>query len=181
MKRSSKLHLALMASLPAALSGCDNPAITGEQNPDWQSAQVAQAAVDCSTAELMQTDACRAQLEQLLATSARYGSQQDCEQANGQCARIEDNGQSAWIGPVTGFVGGYLLAEALDEVGDAFERKRRYGGGYRGGYRSGGTYPSTTGRGSYPATTAPPPPTRAITQSRSGFGSTASARSSFGG
>lgn len=176
MKRSAHLRLALMASLPAAVAGCDNPAINGQPNQvqDWS-----QAAVDCSTAELMQTEDCKLQLESVLANSPRYGSQAECEATNGECAQIDENGQSAWIGPMGGFVTGYLLAQALDEVGDAFERKRRYNAGYRpGGYRS----PGTTGRSGYPTTgAAPPPPARAITQSRSGFGSTASARSSFGG
>lgn len=177
MKRSPHLRLVLMTTaLPAALAGCDNPAITSDAaGQDWQG-----AAVDCSTAELMQTDACKAELERMIATSPRYGSQQDCEGAvGGACAQTDEGGQSAWIGPTTGFLGGFLLARALDDVGDAFERKRRYGStGYGGGYRS--SYPST-GRGSYPATGALPPPARAITQSRSGFGSTSSARSSFGG
>lgn len=175
MKRSSSLRLALMATaLPAALGGCDNPAITGQPAPgDWQ------AQADCSTAELMRTEACEARLEALLANAPRYGSREDCELANGECAQIDENGRSAWIGPTMGFVGGYLLAEALDEVGDAFERKRRYGG-YRGGYRSGTAYPSTA-RGMPSTDVAAPPPSRAITQSRSGFGSMSSARSSFGG
>lgn len=176
MKRSSKLHLALMASLPAVLAGCDNPAVNGDPGaPDWQG-----AAVDCSTAELMQTDACKAELERMIATSPRFGSRQDCESSvAGACAQTDEGGQTAWVGPTTGFLTGFLLARALDDVGDAFERKRRYGStGYGGGYRS--SYPAITGRGGYPVSAPPPPPARAITQSRSGFGSTSSARSSFG-
>ena len=172
MKRSSNLRLALMATLPAALAGCDNPAITGEQ----QAAQDWQAAVDCSTPDLMRTDACRTELENLLAGSPRYGSQAQCEgELGGACTQITEDGGNVWVGPLTGFVTGYLLSEAIDEIGDAYKYKRR------AGYRDYRSYPRT-GRG-YPATTpsAPPPPTRAITQSRSGFGSTASARSSFGG
>lgn len=177
MKRSAHLRLALMAAaIPAAVGGCDNPAITGDAMADgWQG-----TAVDCSTADLMRTDACKAELERMIATSPRYGSQQECEGAvGGECARTDESGQSAWIGPTTGFVSGFLLAQVLDEVGDAFERKRRHGyTGYGGGYRS--SYPASTGRGSYPAADARQAPTRAITQSRSGFGSKSSARSSFG-
>lgn len=183
MKRSKHLRLALVATVPMALAGCDNPGITGAQGPDqdWSAAQVTQTGVDCSTAERMQTEDCRLELERVLAASPRYGSQGDCEGAMGApCGKIDENGSAMWIGPVTGFVGGLLLAEALDEVGDAYARKRRYNAGYRaGGYRAG--YPATTGRPGYPTTAAPPPaPTRAITESRSGFGSTSSARSSFG-
>ena len=170
MKRSAHLRLALVAAIPVAAGGCDNPAITGDQAQDWQG-----AAVDCSTAELMRTDSCKAELERMIATSPRFGTQQECEGAvGGACAQTDEGGQTAWIGPTTGFVSGFLMAQLLDEVGDAFERKRRYGStGYGGGYRS--SYPAVT-RNNYPAA-----PTRAITQSRSGFGSTSSARSSFGG
>lgn len=177
MKRSSTLRLTLMTAVPLALAGCDNPAITGDGSQDW-----AGPAYDCSTAEYMQTEACKAELERMIATAPRFGTQGECEGAvGGQCAQTDEGGQSVWIGPTTGFITGFLLANALDEVGDAFERKRRYGHtGYGGGYRS--SYPAYTGRGGYPATsTAPMPPARAITQSRSGFGSTSSARSSFGG
>ena len=176
MKRSATLRLTLMTAVPLALAGCDNPAITGDgASNDW-----AGPAYDCSTAEYMQTEACKAELERMIATAPRFGSQGECENAvGGNCAQTDESGQVAWIGPTTGFIGGFLLAQALDEVGDAFERKRRYGStGYGGGYRSG--YPSTTGRGTT-AATAPAPPARAITQSRSGFGSTSSARSSCGG
>ena len=179
MKRSAHLRLVLLAAaIPAAVGGCDNPAVSGDAAAtDWQG-----AAIDCSTADLMQTDACKAELERMIATAPRYGSQEDCEgSVGGACAQTAEGGQTAWIGPTTGFLGGFLLARALDDVGDAFERKRRYGStGYGGGYRS--SYPTITGRGGYPATaTTPPPPARAVTRSRSGFGSTSSARSSFGG
>lgn len=178
MKRSAHLRLALMAvAIPAAVGGCDNAAITGDTGPDWQG-----AAIDCSTAELMQTDGCKAELERMIATSPRFGSEQECEGAvSGNCERTDEGGQTTWIGPTTGFFTGFLLARALDDVGDAFERKRRYGStGYGGGYRS--SYPDITRKGGYPVNApAPPPPARAITKSRSGFGSTSSARSSFGG
>lgn len=178
MKRSSNLRLALMASaLPMAMTACDNPAITGDGagQPGWDTPEL--GTVDCTTAERMQTDACKAQLERLLDTSRRYGSQQDCELANAECAQVNENGNSPWIGPVGGFVSGMLLSQALNDLSG-----RRYNAGYRGGYRT-GNYPATTGRTTYPTAGAPPPapPARAITQSRSGFGSSSSARRSFGG
>ena len=189
MKRSSHLRLALMASaLPAALTACDNPAVTGgQQNPgDWSapaiSAPAAASSIDCSTAELMRTDACKAELERILDESPRYGSGEECRTASGgECQQVNQNGQSAWVGPMTGFIGGMILANVIDEIGDRHRRGYRYAP-YRGGYRGG--YPANTGRGGYPTTSAPPPPpppTRAVTQSRSGFGSTSSARRSFGG
>lgn len=173
MKRSSALRLSLLAATPLVLAGCDNPAITGKQaaQQDW-------AVVDCSTAELMRTEACRTELENLLAGSPRYGSQSQCEnELGGTCAQINEDGGNVWVGPMTGFMTGYLLSEVIDEIGDAYKVKRR--AGYRD-YR-GTRYPGN--RGTYPSTRpdAAPPPTRAITQSRSGFGSTSSARSSFGG
>lgn len=167
MKRSTHLRLALMASLPAVLTACDNPAITGQPQ--------ALAPADCSTAERLQGEACQAELERLVETSARYGSREDCEQGvGGECEEVDSGGQRAWIGPTTGFLTGYLLRDALDRAGDRYERRRR-AGGYAGGYRDGYRTPPPV-----PATTAPPPD-RAITQSRSGFGSSASARSSFRG
>lgn len=205
MKRSNTLRLTLMASaLPLALTACDNPSINGQaalaemerQNELARIERAAQAsaaatpAVDCSSAELMQTKACKAELERLLTESPRFGTRDECLMATGNdCQQVHLDGQSAWIGPLVGFASGMILAEAIDEIGDAFERKRRYGSPYRERHRSGSypssgsRYPATTSRSSYPTASAPPPPppTRAITQSRSGFGSTASARSSFGG
>lgn len=180
MKRSGSLRLTLLTgTLPLALTACDNPAINGQQDPngDWQASQVETAApVDCSTVELMQTDACKADLERVLDESPKYGSGDECRAATGaDCQQVRYNGQSTWMSPLTGFVGGMILSNLIDEIGDRHRRGYRYApyGSYRGGYRTAPSYPSA---GAPP----PPPPTRAITQSRSGFGSTSSARSSFG-
>lgn len=179
MKRSSHLRLALIATVPVALTGCDNPAINGDANQGWEAPAVAAAAstIDCSTTELMQTTACKAELERVLEESARYGSAEECKtNTGGECQQVTNNGQSAWMGPFTGFVGGMLLGNAIGSIGDYHRRGYRYGGysgGYNGGYRQRVVYPANT--------PAPPPPTRAITQSRSGFGSTSAARRSFGG
>lgn len=193
MKRSGSLRLTLMASaLPLALTACDNPAITGEQNYQDQSwamepsAVAAAPAIDCSTTELMQTDACKAELERIMDESPRYSSREECAGATGNdCQQVRYNGESRWISPLTGFLAGMVLSDLLDDIGDRHRRGYRYSSSpYRDRYRSNPTpssYPSSR-PSSYPsAAPSAPPPSRAITTSRSGFGSSSAARSSFGG
>ncbi|MCD0279077.1 DUF1190 domain-containing protein [Xanthomonas melonis] len=180
MKRSRNLKLTLMAALPAALAtGCGSEQETGV---------VLQSASDCYQIKQEQGS-----IEQCLKaydeastkhqqSAPRFSTRYECDEQFGSCTAIQNQGQQSWIPPMGGFLLGYALGNMSGGGG------YRYGGAiplYRD-YRSGGFYKPNgdlasnrigTVRGRSGAIDMP---TRAITVSRSGFGSSAAARSSFG-
>ncbi|AEQ95580.1 DUF1190 domain-containing protein [Xanthomonas oryzae pv. oryzicola] len=180
MKRSRNLKLTLMAALPAAfVTGCGSEPETGV---------VLQSASDCYQIKKEQTDIqqCLKAYDEAVAkhqqAAPRFTTRYECDAQFGSCTAITTpQGQQSWIPPMGGFLLGYALGNMS-------------GGGYRYGgaiplyrdYRSGGYYKPNgdlasdrigTVRGRSGAIDMP---TRAITVSRSGFGSSAAARSSFG-
>ncbi|KLD74887.1 DUF1190 domain-containing protein [Xanthomonas hyacinthi] len=181
MKRSTNLKLSLMAAtLSVPLIGCDSGPPTGEvlASPDQCSVQKEVSVEECKAAYQ------KAQLEHRK-VAPRFQDQSQCNQQFGNCTPFNDErGQVSWIPPMAGFLIGYALGNA--------------GGGYGGrtlmgaaplyrDYRDGGYYKSNGDLAGRDTGTVkgnaglPPPPSRAITVSRSGFGSSAAARSSFGG
>ncbi|MGH8031451.1 MAG: DUF1190 domain-containing protein [Luteimonas sp.] len=177
MKRSRHLTLTLMAaSVPVMLAGCDDGPPTGA---------VLSSVEQCTSTADATAEECRAAYANAAAQheklAPRFDDPAQCNEQFGNCSRTRDETGNHWIPPMTGFLLGY----ALGGMGSG----ARYGGSsplYRD-YRSGDyvkpsgdvaanrTGPVTGARGN----TAPP--VRAITVSRSGFGSSAAARSSFGG
>jgi uncharacterized protein YgiB involved in biofilm formation len=202
MKRSSHLRLTLMAAaMPVALAGCDQGPPTGE---------VLSSVDDCSRVSDVSPQECKAAYDAALAqhqnVAPRFESYTDCNDQFGSCTEVtNDRGQTNWIPPMTGFLLGYAVSSALNSnSGYAGRDCARYPdqpgcAGNSGGYRIIGSSPlyrdyrsgdylkpngdfasSRTGKvtGGYGRTSAP---ARAITVSRAGFGSSSSARSSFGG
>jgi len=187
MKRSRNLKLTIMAlSLPAALLGCDEGPPTGT---------VLSSVEDCSHIEGISLEQCIASHEKAksehLRVAPRFDSATECNQQFGACEVIEEQRQIQWIPPMTGFLIGYV-------AGGGFNRRRDEQGGYGphvvsgasplyrdyqsgeylkpNGDSAGNRTGNVTGSRGNAAT-----PARAITISRSGFGSSAGARSSFGG
>lgn len=188
MKRSSNLKLTIMAlSLPAALLGCDEGPPTGT---------VLSSVYDCANAEGISLDECKSAHEQALIqherVAPRFENATECNQQFGNCTGVEEEGRTHWVPPMTGFLIGYAVAGGFnsprrDEQGGSgphsisgvspLYRDYRSGdylkpSGDVAGNRTGNV---TGARGN--ATT----PARAITVSRSGFGSSSGARHSFGG
>lgn len=144
---------------------------------------------DCATIGKVSQAECEAGYDQAVADherlAPRFDSLAQCQEQFGACYADPANALY-WIPPFGGVLLGYR------------QRDDDAGGGQGGGYRYTGTLPlyrerggdflnprgdhvgSRAGRvtGKAGSTT---PPARAITISRSGFGSTAGARSSFGG
>lgn len=177
MKRSRALSLSLMAAVPALLTACDG---------GGGAADYARGAGElwCADAAAMFEPECKAALAQAVDTAPTYADQQQCQLENGEgCVEVNRNGENRWIGPIAGFVGGMVLAEAIDELGDAYKVRRRHAYSYPvGGYRRGYNTPAYRSYPTRPVSAPPPvPPSRAVTMSRSGFGSSSAARSSFGG
>ncbi|QSX78126.1 DUF1190 domain-containing protein [Agrilutibacter solisilvae] len=198
MKRSSNLRLTLMAvAIPAALAGCES-APTG---------QVLADAHDCDLQTEVAPLECRAEYDRARLEheriAPRFESSSQCNEQFGQCTEITNElGQPNWIPPMTGFLLGYVASDLVNSRREDCRRNpdqsdcRTGGGGY---YRIGGSSPlyrdyrsgdylkpngdvasdrlgKVTGKAGNTA-----PPARAITISRSGFGSSSAARSSFGG
>lgn len=180
MKRSSQLRLTLMvATVPAALVGCDSGPETGA---------VVQSVEQCTAEQQLSLEDCQAAYQKALAEherlAPRFQSPNECNDQFGNCAQIQDGQQSYWIPPMTGFLIGYLAGRAggggysYGYAGRSMPLYRSRSGDFydpRGGYVSGrvGGVKGAVGRAS--------PPARAVTVSRSGFGSSSAARSSFGG
>lgn len=174
MKRSRNLRLVLMtAAVPVALAGCDSEP-TGAVA---QSVEQCQATSQLSLAECQTAfDTARAQHAD---TAPRYPNQADCNAEFGACEPVQEQGQTAYIPPMGGFLIGYALGNMGRGYGGAAPLYRsRQGGDFynaRGGYVGNRSGDVIGNRG------ALPPPARAITVSRSGFGSSAAARSAFRG
>jgi len=190
MKRSTHLRLTLMAAaIPVALAGCDQGPPTGE---------VLSSLDDCSRVTDVSPQECRASYESALAqhqaVAPRFESHGDCNDQFGTCTSVtNERGETNWIPPMSGFLLGYALSSALNS--NSGYGSGASAGGYRvingssplyRDYRS-GEYVKPNGdvaaRGAGKVTGSngnPSVPSRAITVSRSGFGSSSAARSSFG-
>lgn len=178
MKRSQNLKLVLIAvAMPAALVAC-------KREP---TGQVLTSVDQCDKQTEVAADQCKLAYQQALAEhqklAPRFDDKVECDKEFQNCTAVEENGRTHYNPPMGGFLMGYLIGNALGGrggygVGGASPLYRDYRGGY---YKPGGDYVgdrvgTVTGKRGNTAL-----PTRAVTVSRSGFGSSASARGGFGG
>lgn len=185
MKRSAHLRLSLMAiAVPVATAGCDSA----------PTATVMRSLADCADSREVTRAECELAYRNALSEHARvaprFDRQADCDAQFGACTQATgDYGATFWVPPMAGFLVGYAATRRDDDAAGG-------SGGYLYRYR-GSTPLYRDRRGDYynprgdRVARAPGPvrakadaihtPARAITVSRSGFGSSASARSSFGG
>lgn len=196
MKRSKRLVLTtMMASGGLSLAACgdDAPAVTQWEDPP---AAVAPAAVnktqtyqtlaDCRLDDQFTDEQCEASFKAAEAendaTAPRFTDQPTCEEQFGQgnCVPKQQNGTSFFVP----FLAGYVVAEVIDEIGDAARyRGRPYYRDRFGGYSlPGGRMLSTdyvTGR---PRVTSDAlAPARAATPTRTQSRSAVISRGGFGG
>lgn len=168
-KRSRTASLVLMGLAPLALTACDQE----------QDALVYTDAEACTAGGMLSESECReayaSAKEDSDAKAPRYTSHADCvaDFGEGQCHTTPHSG-----GFFVPFMSGYLLARVLD--GGRYSQQPLYrqrsgdwttSGGYNIGRNSGRVVVDKTAT----------KPQRAITMSRSGFGSRAAARGSWGG
>lgn len=178
MKRSQNLKLVLMAAaVPLALVGC-------KREP---TGQVLTSVEQCESQTDVPADQCKLAYEAAVAEhqklAPRFESKVQCDQEFSNCTAVDENGRTHYNPPMGGFLMGYLIGNAIGGRGGygisgASPLYRDYRGGY---YKPGGDYVgdrvgTVTGKRGNTAL-----PTRAMTVSRSGFGSSASARGGFGG
>jgi uncharacterized protein YgiB involved in biofilm formation len=167
MKRSRSARLLLMGVAPMALTACGEPP---------QEAMIYPDAAACISAGVQTREQCEGAQAAALAESERnaprYRYREDCVADFGA-----DQCRSTSGGFFMPFMSGFLIARALDGSSRLQPLYRPRSGEYAtsGGY--------TVGRqpGRVIVDDAATKPQRAITQSRSGFGSRAAARGSWGG
>lgn len=159
--------------------------------PDEETGAVVYSKSGCATVPAVSLAECEAAYDlasaEHMRLAPRFDSLTQCRDQFGECHA--DPSGIHWIPPLAGVLVGYRQRDEHD--GSA-------GGGYASGYRYTGTLPLYRERGGdylnphgdYVSSGSgkvtgdagrTTPPARAITVSRSGFGSTSSARSSFGG
>lgn len=179
MKRSQNLKLVLMAAtVPVALAGC-NREPTGT---------VLSSVQQCQTQKAVPVEQCTAAYQKALAEheklAPRFKSVVQCNEQFGNCEVVQTDQGRAYVPPMGGFLIGYALASTMRggmypyRVGGAVPLYRDYRTGRYlkpGGASVGRGLGTVTGRRG--STTLP---ARAMTVSRSGFGSSASARGGFG-
>jgi len=181
MKRSKLLKLALLGSAPLLLTGCE------EDHPAF----VYESVAACISAKQLPEQACRDDFTRAqanhLAAAPRYTSPQDCETdfGVGRCTTNQESGGSFFVPLMTG----YMIASVLRSSGPDWYNSQNnrapqplYQTRGSGAWRTSGNIVigSNTGMAKVPAA-ASRPAARAVTMSRAGFGSTASARGSWGG
>jgi len=176
MKRSQNLKLVLMAAaVPLALAAC-------KREP---TGQVLTSVDQCDAQTEVAADQCRLAYAAAVAEhqklAPRFESAVECDQQFQNCTAVEENGRTSYMPPMGGFLMGYMLGNALGGRGVAgaapLYRDYRSGGYYKpGGDYVGDRVGTVTGKRGSTAL-----PARAMTVSRSGFGSSASARGGFGG
>lgn len=183
-KRSRNLKLVLMAvAVPAALVGCD----------DDPSGKILTSREECTVQTEISREDCEKAYGQALVEheklAPRFQSEQECNQQFGACQPLAGQSvgaQPSYIPPMTGFLIGYALSQAMNSGPRGYYHVGGVSPLYRD-YRSGG-YLKPDGRqisnysgtvyGKKAGDTALP--ARAVTVSRAGFGSSAAARGGFG-
>jgi uncharacterized protein YgiB involved in biofilm formation len=161
MKRSRTLRLTVMAAAPIALSACQ-PEIV---DPPAQMAQINYPSLQaCIDADDIGDNDCRDAFSQARGMAPRYMSEAECERVYGDDACEDYDRSGMFFIPITR---GYSVP-----YGYRTSRQSSYGS-------IGPIYGDKAA--SRQVVTVDPPPARAVTASRSGFGSSSSARSGWGG
>lgn len=182
MKRSKFAGLALMGAAPFLLTACsDEPEV--QQNA-FTSVE------ECIQAKVFTPEACRSEYDKAVqshqAQAPRFADQNACETQYGasNCQVVRHSDGTSWFVPA---MAGFMIGRMMDR-GREDQMYYGGGGGYYGGsyYRSQPLYRDRADRATwrtsdnYTVTRAGDGSSKAVTQSRSGFGSQAAARGSWG-
>ncbi len=186
IKRKKYFFSPLAISVAAiSVSGCSSP----------EQIKVVTSVEDCMSTTSLSLQECEAAYQRAIAeaerTGPKYSSQRSCEAEFGYegCHRTS----SGFFSPL---IAGFIIREIIDEVGDAATARMRYGRNpvykYNRPYSkhhdqimtTDGTIIGKAGKSNYKvpkSTLSKRKPTVTKTVSRGGFGSVASAKSSWGG
>lgn len=197
MKRSRTGRLMLMGIAPLALAACDSPQYNApppadtyesesavEPGPATEQASLYGSLEECVAGGIYTELGCKQAMEQAQTahaeTAPRYSELRECIAIYGEdgCRPQQNSDGTSFFVPL---MAGFMIGNMLDSFG----RRTYYQPVYRdrdNSWRSGNGYAlgRSTGNIMVPKQ-ATLPQQRAITQSRSGFGSRAAARGSWGG
>ncbi len=185
MKRSRQLALLAIAQTPFVLVGCDSqPAQPQEMTKQGFYTSVEACEKDGNSADMCNRASQTANAAST-AAAPRYKSKAECIEEYGDlCSEREHESGGIWMPLMTGFMISQMLSPGRSPMFlDSNPMYRTRGGQYTEMYRDrGGTW-SSPGSGTDAAKmrTVNATPNRAVTMSRSGFGSSSAARSGWGG
>ncbi|EKV27287.1 hypothetical protein C882_1789 [Caenispirillum salinarum AK4] len=139
-KRSQRLTLRRMAGsgtvLRAGLAGSVVVTLSACGDEPTAEVQAFRSVPQCVESGLFDEEACRTMLQEAMAeheeNAPRYEERALCEEEFGlNACEYQQQGGGYWMPFFTGWVVGSLAAEAIDEVGDRYRKKRglRVGGG----------------------------------------------------
>ncbi|HJT98082.1 MAG TPA: DUF1190 domain-containing protein [Rhodanobacteraceae bacterium] len=185
MKRSRQLALLVMAQTPWLLTACDN-------TPEPVNKQGFYTSVDACVRDGNPEETCRraaqtAETASNAPNAPRYKTKEECIAEFGDlCTERTHEGGGIWMPLMTGFLLSQVLMPNrppayLDATPIYRSRSGQYVETYRDRGYGGGTTWSTPGTAGPRMRPIDVPPNRAITVSRSGFGSMSAARSGWGG
>lgn len=172
MKRSKTAALLLMSTAPLLLTACDRN----------ESREGLYTSVEACVAQTNDSDTCKqafAKAQQdAAATAPRFANREACEASYGkeQCAERSDGANHSFFGPLmTGFFLSQMMRNGMAANGfnSAPAFRDSNGGWQRPAAGAAGVYRGGAGTAMVPVNAMP---NRAVTVSRSGFGSSGSSR-----
>ncbi|MEP7042595.1 MAG: DUF1190 domain-containing protein [Dokdonella sp.] len=182
MKRSRQLALLAIAQTPWLLVGCDGSSAPQEMTKQGFYTSVEACERDGTAVDVCQRASQSANAASTAANAPRYKSKAECIAEYGDlCSEREHENGGIWMPLMTGFMISQMLSPGRAPVYlDSNPIYRTRAGQYTEMYRDRGP----GGVGGVGGSTMRPvdiAPNRAITVARSGFGSSAAARSGWGG
>lgn len=189
MKRSRQLALLAVAQTPWALVGCGG---VQDAQPQALTKQGFYTSIEACERDGNSAELCRRASQTADTASAneapRYKSKAECIAEYGElCTEKQEAGGGIWMPLMTGFMLSQMLSPGRAPAYlDSNPIYRTRGGQYTEAYRerrNGGSFSSPATRSADGGRMRPVDiaPNRAVTISRSGFGSAAAARSGWGG
>lgn len=177
MKRSQTVRLLLMGTAPVLLTACE----------PQEEAVLYKDVTECVAGARLTEDQCKAAFDHAKSeherVAPRYSNVNDCQTDFGsdKCVQINHGAGIQWIPVMAAYALGYYAGRPnYYQSQPLYYSRTSYGSS--GGYINSGGQPiaQTTGATTV-SRSAIATPTRAVTVSRSGFGSSSSARGGWGG
>lgn len=177
MKRSPTVRLLLMGTAPVLLTAC-------EAQDD---AVLYKDVTECVAGARLTEDQCKAAFDHAKSehdrVAPRYTAQKDCETdfGAGKCQTVNQGAGVQFIPLMAAYALGYYAGRPnYYQSQPLYYSQTSFGSS--GGFVNSGGQPIARSTGSTTVSrSAMEPPTRAVTMSRSGFGSSASAKGGWGG
>lgn len=174
MKRSRTAALLLMSTAPLLLTACDR---SESASREGLYTSVAACVAQTNDSATCQQAFAKAQ-QDATATAPRFANREACEASYGkeQCAERSDGGNHSFFGPLmTGFFLSQMMRNgmAASDFNSAPAFRDSNGGWQRPAAGAGGVYSGGAGTAMVPVNATP---NRAVTVSRSGFGTSGSSR-----